>query len=56
MQEKIRAQVKPNDEPEERGGGGFGVGQPGHIPGYDTDLEDDVPFVTCDPSLEYRVR
>lgn len=43
MQEKIRAQVKPDNAPEERGSD-FGAGQPGHIPGYDTDLDDDVPF------------
>jgi hypothetical protein len=23
---------------------------------FDTDLDDDVPFITCDPALEYRVR
>ena len=23
---------------------------------FDTDLDDDVPFVSCDPALEHRVR
>jgi single-strand DNA-binding protein len=32
------------------GGGGGGTG------GYDPDLDDDVPFISCDPALEWRVR
>lgn len=41
MQEKIRNAVKQS-EPEQRGD--YSRGQEGHIPGYDTDLDDDVPF------------
>jgi single-strand DNA-binding protein len=38
----------------ETGGGGTG-GDPAD-PAYASDLDDDVPFVSCDPSLEHRVR
>lgn len=42
MQEKIRNAVKPQDAPEDRSD--FGRGQEGHIPGYDDDLDSEVPF------------
>jgi hypothetical protein len=44
LQKKIQEQVtqRADDAPEQRGG--VPAGQEGHIPGYDTDLDDDVPF------------
>lgn len=48
LQEKIKAQII-QDEPEERGGGGENYAMA-------DELDDDVPFATCDPALEYRVR
>lgn len=37
----------------EREGGGGAPAKP--EPAFDTDLDDDVPFATSDPALEYRV-
>ena len=37
------------------GGGGYQPA-PAHKPAFDSDLEDDVPFASCDPALERRVR
>jgi hypothetical protein len=50
LQEKIKAQIVPSDLPEERGGGGGSYNMADEL------LDDDVPFVTCDPALERRVR
>ena len=30
--------------------------QPASAAAFDTDLDDDVPFASCDPALEHRVR
>lgn len=51
LQEKIKAQIIQREEslPEQRGGGG------GSYEMADADLDDDVPFISCDPSLEARV-
>lgn len=38
--------VKPKDQ---QGGGGSVPAQPA---AFDTDLDDDVPFASCDPALE----
>ena len=50
LQEKVKAQIiqRADDLPEERGGGGGGMALAG-------DLDDDVPFISCDPALEARV-
>jgi hypothetical protein len=50
LQEKIKAQIVPSDLPEERGGGGGSYNMADEL------LDDDVPFVSCDPALERRVR
>lgn len=45
LREKVESRVAApgaDDPPEQRGG--VPAGQEGHIPGYDTDLDDDVPF------------
>jgi hypothetical protein len=50
MHETIKKAVQPgrqDDLPEPRGG---------DVGGYHDDLEDDVPFVSCNPALEHRVR
>ena len=40
-----------------KGGGGFGTGSGGRGGSpFPDDLEDEVPFVSCDPALEYRAR
>lgn len=40
-----------------RGGGTADQGQPDRMagPAHDTDLDDNVPFASCDPALERRV-
>jgi hypothetical protein len=45
LREKVEGRVPPPgeaDPPEQRGG--VPAGQEGHIPGFDSDLDDDVPF------------
>jgi hypothetical protein len=48
--------LKPKDA--QQGGGGTAPrSQSRHQPAaFDTDLDDDVPFASCDPALEARVR
>lgn len=35
---------------------GGGVSQPARTAAFDINLDDDVPFASCDPALEARVR
>jgi hypothetical protein len=42
--------------PKEANGGGHTQLTRQQPTGFDADLEDDVPFASCDPSLECRVR
>jgi hypothetical protein len=42
-------------EPREREQGGGGTAPRTAARAFETNLEDDVPFVSCDPSLEHRV-
>lgn len=44
------------DRDEPANGGGFGNGTARGLPAVDGDLDDDVPFISADPALEYRVR
>ena len=51
MHEAIKRQKEPgkaDDLPEQRGGG-----EPAAM--FDPDLDDDVPFASCDPALEHRI-
>jgi hypothetical protein len=49
----ISGSLKPKDA---RGNGTPGAPAPAPTAAFDTDLDDDVPFVSADPALEYRVR
>lgn len=43
-------------EPKPREGDGSQGGSTQRSKPFESDLDDDVPYVGCDPSLEYRVR
>lgn len=53
LQEKIDNQLDERDDPPAPAARGGGVGK--SRPMFDTDLDDDVPFVSCDMQLEGRV-
>lgn len=44
LKDKINNQIMPKEEPEPEERGGLKPGDEGHIPGFDSDLDDDIPF------------
>jgi single-strand DNA-binding protein len=52
--QKFRGELVLLDKAESRQGGG-GTAPRTQPAAFDTDLDDDVPFVSCDPMLERRV-
>lgn len=53
--QKFRGELVLLDSKPEQSGGGSGMSAQ-RQPAMADDLEDDVPFASCDPALEHRVR
>lgn len=55
--QNYRGELTLLDSPSgDRGNGGGSAPQTRGRPSFNDDLDDDVPFATCDPALEARVR
>ena len=56
LRDKVNAQLDEDEPaPSGRGGGAPGGYTRPQQSAFDTDLDDDVPFASCDPQLEYRL-